>query len=45
MLALDVSGSMLTKDFTVCGESASRIDAIREVTRKFIEERPNDRIG
>ena len=28
MLALDVSGSMLTKDFTIGGESATRIDAI-----------------
>jgi Ca-activated chloride channel homolog len=45
MLALDVSGSMLTKDFTIGGEQATRIDAIREVTRKFIEGRPNDRIG
>ncbi|MEP6698296.1 MAG: VWA domain-containing protein [Verrucomicrobiota bacterium] len=45
MLLLDVSGSMLTKDFTVGGESATRVDAIREVTRKFIEARPNDRIG
>jgi Ca-activated chloride channel family protein len=45
MLVLDVSQSMLTKDFTVGGESATRIDAIREVTRKFIEARANDRIG
>ena len=45
ILALDVSASMLTKDFKVGGESATRIDAIREVTRKFIEGRPNDRIG
>lgn len=45
MIVLDVSGSMLTKDFTVGGESATRVDAIREVTRKFIESRPNDRIG
>jgi Ca-activated chloride channel family protein len=45
MLALDVSGSMLTKDFTIGGEQATRVDAIREVTRKFIEGRPNDRIG
>jgi len=45
VLALDVSGSMLTKDFTIGGEQATRIDAIREVTRKFIEGRPNDRIG
>lgn len=45
MLALDVSGSMLTKDFTIGGEQATRIDAIKAVTRKFIEARPNDRIG
>ena len=45
MLALDVSASMLTKDFRVGGEQATRVDAIREVTRKFIEGRPNDRIG
>jgi len=45
MLVLDVSGSMLTKDFTIGGELATRVDAIREVTRKFIEGRPNDRIG
>ncbi|MDQ6765724.1 MAG: VWA domain-containing protein [Verrucomicrobiota bacterium] len=45
MLALDVSGSMMIKDFTVGGDSATRVDAIREVTRKFIEGRPNDRIG
>jgi Ca-activated chloride channel family protein len=45
MLVLDVSGSMLTKDFTIGGELAMRVDAIRDVTRKFIEGRPNDRIG
>ena len=45
MLVLDVSGSMLTRDFTIGGEEATRQDAIREVTRKFIEGRPNDRIG
>ncbi|HWN65806.1 MAG TPA: BatA domain-containing protein, partial [Candidatus Binatus sp.] len=44
MLVLDVSGSMLTKDFTIGGQEATRVDAIREVTRKFIEGRPNDRI-
>jgi Ca-activated chloride channel homolog len=45
MLVLDVSGSMLTKDFTIGGVEATRVDAIREVTRKFIDGRPNDRIG
>src|SRR5437588_5550801 len=32
MLVLDVSGSMLTKDFTIGGDEATRLDAIREVT-------------
>ena len=45
MIVLDVSGSMLTKDFTIGGDRATRLDAISEVTRKFIEARPNDRIG
>jgi Ca-activated chloride channel family protein len=45
MIVLDVSGSMLIKDFTVGGDPATRVDATREVTRKFIEGRPNDRIG
>jgi Ca-activated chloride channel homolog len=45
MLVLDASQSMLTKDFSVGGDQATRIDAIREVTRQFIEARPNDRIG
>ncbi len=45
MLAIDVSGSMLIKDFTVGGDPATRLDAVREVTRRFIEGRPNDRIG
>ena len=45
LLVLDVSQSMLTKDFTIAGERATRVEAIREVTRQFIEARPNDRIG
>jgi Ca-activated chloride channel family protein len=45
MLVLDVSQSMLTKDFSVGGDRATRLEAIREVTRQFIEARPNDRIG
>src|SRR2546423_10050968 len=45
MLVLDVSNSMLAKDFTIGGDEATRLDAVREVTRKFIEARPNDRIG
>jgi Ca-activated chloride channel homolog len=45
MLVLDVSQSMLTKDFSVGGDRATRVEAIREVTRRFVEARPNDRIG
>jgi Ca-activated chloride channel homolog len=45
MLVLDVSGSMLTMDFAIGAQDATRLDAVREVTRRFIESRPNDRIG
>ena len=45
MLVLDVSNSMLAKDFTIGGDRVTRLDAVREVTRKFIDGRPNDRIG
>ena len=45
MLALDVSGSMIAEDFTIGGERANRIEVVKQVTQKFIEGRPNDRIG
>jgi Ca-activated chloride channel family protein len=45
MLALDVSKSMLAEDFTIGGERANRLAAVKQVTQKFIEGRPNDRIG
>jgi Ca-activated chloride channel family protein len=45
MLVLDVSGSMLAKDFTIGGQRVTRLDAVRDVTKRFIEARPNDRIG
>ena len=45
MIALDVSGSMLTEDFTLGNHRASRVDAIKEITQRFIDSRPNDRIG
>jgi Ca-activated chloride channel family protein len=45
MLALDVSGSMQAEDFTIGGERANRLEVVKQVTRKFIEGRPNDRIG
>lgn len=45
ILALDVSGSMQAEDFTLGRDRASRIEAVKDVTRRFIEGRPNDRIG
>ncbi len=45
MIALDVSGSMLTEDYTIGRERTNRVNAIKEITQRFIEARPNDRIG
>jgi len=45
MLCMDVSGSMLSEDFTIGSERASRIDAIKQVAEQFIDQRQNDRIG
>jgi Ca-activated chloride channel family protein len=43
--ALDLSGSMTTGDYIVNGQQVSRIDMAKPVLEKFIEGRPNDRIG
>ena len=45
MLALDCSGSMAALDFKMNDRPASRIDIVKSVVSKFIDERPNDRIG
>ena len=45
MILLDVSGSMLTEDYTMDGQRTNRLAAVTSVTKKFIEGRPNDRIG
>jgi len=45
MIVVDVSASMLLEDYRIGGDRASRLDAIKSVTKKFIEQRPNDRIG
>jgi Ca-activated chloride channel family protein len=45
MLALDVSGSMQALDFKVNGQPVNRIEVVKSVVSKFIEDRPNDRIG
>ena len=45
MLAVDVSGSMEALDFTLNGQPANRLDCVKAVVSKFIEARPDDRIG
>jgi len=45
VLALDVSGSMQALDFKLEGQPANRIDVVKSVVAKFIEDRPDDRIG
>ena len=45
MLGLDVSGSMQALDFKMGVQRVNRIDVVRSVVSKFIDERPDDRIG
>lgn len=45
MLALDCSGSMQTPDYVEQGRPISRLQAVKEVVARFVQERPNDRIG
>jgi Ca-activated chloride channel family protein len=45
VLGLDVSGSMQALDFLVDGHRVNRIEVVKSVVSKFIEERPDDRIG
>lgn len=45
MLVLDVSRSMLAEDFTLGGQRTNRLEAVRMVTERFINSRPNDRLG
>jgi Ca-activated chloride channel family protein len=45
VLGLDVSGSMQALDFQVDQRRVNRIEVVKGVVAKFIEERPDDRIG
>lgn len=45
VLALDVSGSMQALDFTMNGQRVDRLQVVKSVVSKFIEARPDDRIG
>jgi Ca-activated chloride channel family protein len=45
VLGLDVSGSMQALDFQIANERVNRIEVVKSVVSKFIDERPDDRIG
>ena len=45
VLGLDVSGSMQALDFTIDRHRVNRIEVVKSVVSKFIEERTDDRIG
>jgi Ca-activated chloride channel family protein len=45
MLAVDLSGSMLSEDYEKDGERINRLQAIKPVIQAFIERRSSDRIG
>jgi len=45
VVALDMSGSMVSEDFEVRGERVNRFNMARAVLKQFIDKRPNDRIG
>lgn len=45
VVALDLSGSMNTPDYRENGEGVSRFNMAKSVLEKFVQERPDDRIG
>jgi Ca-activated chloride channel homolog len=45
VLGLDISGSMQALDFKVNNVRVNRIAVVKSVVSRFIDERPNDRIG
>ncbi|MGB7769749.1 MAG: VWA domain-containing protein [Verrucomicrobiia bacterium] len=45
MVALDMSGSMVSEDFVVDGRRVNRFNMARSVLEGFIDKRPDDRLG
>lgn len=45
MLAIDVSGSMQSLDYKVNGQPTSRVETVKSAVAKFIDARPDDRLG
>jgi Ca-activated chloride channel homolog len=45
VIALDLSGSMESEDFEIKGQRVNRLVVAKDTISKFIQKRPNDRIG
>ncbi len=45
VIALDMSGSMATPDFTLDGQTITRLAAVKRVAQGFVQARQGDRIG
>jgi Ca-activated chloride channel family protein len=45
VVAIDLSGSMESEDFTLGGQRVNRLTIAKDVVKTFIDRRPNDRIG
>lgn len=45
MLAVDISGSMGTRDMNLGGQAATRLQAVKAVVGDFVEKRKGDRLG
>ena len=45
VITLDVSGSMEALDFKLDGQPANRLEVVKKVVAKFIDQRPNDKLG
>jgi Ca-activated chloride channel family protein len=45
VLAVDISGSMLSEDFTLHGQRANRLEVVKSVVTDFVGRRGGDRVG
>lgn len=45
MMAVDISGSMITPDLKLNNEPATRLDVIKHIVGEFIKQRKGDRLG
>ena len=45
LLTVDVSGSMEAMDFTLNGQPSNRLEVVKDVVGRFVQQRANDKIG